>query len=76
MLTGDLMATNRHTCCICNTPREPVEKHQIHGDPAKNNWNNLAVQGIVFRRNELRSKACGTSVPACTPYYRFSLPSS
>jgi len=37
------MVANRHTCCICQEPRHPVEKHHINGDPADNVWNNLAV---------------------------------
>jgi hypothetical protein len=42
-LKDRLMAENRHTCCICNEPRLPVEKHHINGDPANNAWTNLAV---------------------------------
>lgn len=37
------MAANRHTCCVCHEPRNPVEKHHINSDPADNAWNNLAV---------------------------------
>lgn len=37
------MAANRHTCCVCHAPRNPVEKHHINSDPADNAWNNLAV---------------------------------
>jgi hypothetical protein len=42
-LADQLMVANRHTCCICHEPRHPVEKHHINGNPADNEWNNLAV---------------------------------
>src|SRR5438067_1000768 len=53
-----LMVANRHTCCICNEPRHPVEKHHINGDPAENDWNNLAVvcrncHGLVTQKGSL-----------------------
>ncbi len=53
-----LMVANRHACCICNQPRQPVEKHHINGDPADNAWNNLAVvcrncHGLVTQRGNL-----------------------
>lgn len=53
-----LMVANRHTCCICNQPRQPVEKHHINEDPADNAWNNLAVlcrncHGLVTQKGNL-----------------------
>lgn len=52
------MVANRHTCCICNQPRQPVEKHHINGDPGDNAWNNLAVvcrncHGLVTQKGNL-----------------------
>lgn len=54
------MAANRHTCCICHEPRQPVEKHHINGDPGDNAWNNLAVlcrncHGLVTAKGNLGS---------------------
>jgi hypothetical protein len=42
-LRDDLLAANRHTCCICHEQRHPVEKHHINGDPGDNRWDNLAI---------------------------------
>jgi hypothetical protein len=52
------MAANRHTCCLCQQPRHPVEKHHINGDPADNAWDNLAVlcrncHGLVTGKSNL-----------------------
>ena len=52
------MAANRHTCCLCQHTRHPVEKHHINGDPADNAWDNLAVlcrncHGLVTGKNNL-----------------------
>jgi hypothetical protein len=38
-----LLFANRHTCCICREPRHEVQEHHIDGDPANNEWDNLAV---------------------------------
>jgi hypothetical protein len=53
-----LMVANRHRCCICQQPRQPVEKHHINGDPNDNAWNNLAVvcrncHGLVTQKGNL-----------------------
>ena len=60
-LKDQLMAANRHTCCICNEPRHPVEKHHINGDPGDNAWDNLAVlcrncHGLVTAKGALGSR--------------------
>src|SRR5258708_37877329 len=52
------MVANRHTCCICNQSRLPVDKHHINTDPADNAWNNLAVvcrncHGLVTQKGNL-----------------------
>lgn len=55
------MVANRHTCCICNELRHPVEKHHINENPADNAWNNLAVvcrncHGLVTQKGNLGSQ--------------------
>ncbi len=55
------MAANRHTCCICREPRQPVEKHHIDEDPSNNDWNNLAVvcrncHGLVSAKGPLDAR--------------------
>lgn len=55
------MVANRHTCCICNEPRHPVEKHHINEDPSDNSWNNLAVvcrncHGLVTQKGNLGAR--------------------
>lgn len=52
------MAANRHTCCICHEPRQPVEKHHINCDPGDYAWDNLAVlcrncHGLVTAKSNL-----------------------
>jgi len=39
----ELMAANRHTCCVCRAPRKHVVIHHIDEDPSNNDWDNLAV---------------------------------
>ncbi|MDR3741840.1 MAG: HNH endonuclease signature motif containing protein [Terracidiphilus sp.] len=56
-----LMVANRHTCCICNQPRHPVEKHHINEDPSDNEWSNLAVvcrncHGLVTQKGNLGAR--------------------
>ncbi len=55
------MVASRHTCCMCNVPRQPVEKHHINEDPADNAWNNLAVlcrncHGLVTQKGNLGAR--------------------
>jgi len=55
------MAANRHTCCICREPRQPVEKHHIDQDPSNNAWNNLAAvcrncHGLVSAKGSLGAR--------------------
>ncbi len=42
-LADDVLHANRHTCCWCHEPRQPVEIHHINSDPGDNRWENLAV---------------------------------
>lgn len=42
-LRDRLLTANRHTCCICHEPRQPVEIHHINSNPGENSWDNLAV---------------------------------
>lgn len=39
----DLMFINRHTCCICHTPRRHVQVHHIDGNSSNNSIENFAV---------------------------------
>lgn len=53
-----LLASNRHTCCVCREPRHPVERHHIDGNPSNNEWNNLAIvcrncHGLVTAKGNL-----------------------
>ena len=55
------MAANRHTCCICHVPRQPVEKHHINENPADNAWANLAIlcrncHGLVTATSSLGAR--------------------
>jgi hypothetical protein len=40
------MYRNRHTCCICHTPRKHVQIHHIDGDPSDFRFGNLAVLSL------------------------------
>jgi hypothetical protein len=65
-----LMVANRHTCCICNQPRHPVEKHHINEDPSDNAWNNLAVvcrncHGLVTQKGNLGARYSQGEVLLC-----------
>jgi hypothetical protein len=40
---AELMFQNRHTCCVCRTPRKHVQIHHKDEDTSNNNPENLAV---------------------------------
>jgi len=42
-VADDVLGANRHTCCICRTPRKHVQLHHIDGDPSNNAPWNIAV---------------------------------
>ena len=42
-VVDELMYRNRHTCCICHTPRKHVQIHHVDGDSSNNRFANLAV---------------------------------
>jgi hypothetical protein len=65
-----LMVANRHTCCICNQPRHPVEKHHINEDPSDNAWSNLALvcrtcHGLVTQKGNLGARYSQGEVLLC-----------
>lgn len=45
-IADELMYRNRHTCCICQTPRKHVQIHHIDSDPSNNTFFNLAVLSL------------------------------
>ena len=45
-LADELMYRNRHTCCICHTPRKHVQIHHIDNDSSNNTFGNLAVLSL------------------------------
>ena len=57
-MAAQILGANRHTCCICRNPRQPVEIHHIDSDPSNNTIENLAVvcrncHGLVTARSTL-----------------------
>ena len=45
-VADELMYRNRHTCCLCHTPRKHVQIHHVDGDSANNTFANLAVLSL------------------------------
>lgn len=45
-IADELMYRNRHTCCLCHTPRKHVQIHHIDGDPSNFRFGNLAVLSL------------------------------
>jgi len=41
--SDEVLASNRHTCCICREPRKHVQLHHIDGNASNNAPSNLAV---------------------------------
>ncbi|MDQ1639010.1 MAG: hypothetical protein QOF62_2349 [Pyrinomonadaceae bacterium] len=45
-VADELMYRNRHTCCVCHTPRKHTQIHHIDGDSSNNTFANLAVLSL------------------------------